>query len=970
MRVIKRSGEYELVNFEKIAQRLRKLCWGLSNVDIESVVAAVATNMVDEISTERLDILAADLCIARDTEHPDFGVLASRIAVSNLQKMTSDSIVETFERMRGVVSDEFLDRVNANAEDLQAMVCYSRDYDFDYFGVETLKKLYCGRVNEILVERPQHMYLRVSLAICGGEGDMARVKKTYDMMSTKMFTHASPTLFNAGMKTQQCSSCFLQTMGDSLDGIFGCIHDAARISKHGGGLGISISDVRSKGAPIRGTNGKSDGILPLLKVVNSVASYINQGGRRKGSAAMYLEPHHPDIFEFLDLKRPGGDEDLRCRDLFMALWVSDLFMKRVRAGSDWSLMDPSLCPGLSECHGAAFETLYAQYESEGRASRVVKARDLWNAILRAQTESGVPYILYKDAANSKSNQSSLGTIKSSNLCVAGSTKILTDEGYLPIGPLENQTVSVWNGEEFSECTVRKTGTLQKLVRVRFSNGSEISCTPYHKFYIQTESGTMEQVAANDLRLGQNLIHWELPTLKRECLSAKLRYLEDVFDDNVCFVDGNDNLMLQTNLILQTMGVHAAISRVDGSWRLEIDSTGLRHLIELGFRPKRMDPGHEQPRQNVRVVGICEEEERQDTYCFTEPLRHMGMFNGVLAGNCAEIIEFTSDDEVAVCTLASLGLPAFVKRGGRFDYAALHEAVRVVARNLDDVIDINAYPMDKARRSSQTHRPIGIGIQGLADVFAKLRIPFDSPEAARLNAEISATMYHAALDASADLAAEKGPYASFEGSPASRGHLQWDLWGIESPETVGGTLDWTALKSKIERHGLRNSLSIALMPTASTAQVFGNNESFEPFTSLIYTRRTLAGEFVVINRHLVRDLVKLRIWSPLVKNAIIRDAGSIQNVPEIPDDIKKLYRTVWELPQRVLVDQSAARGPYVCQSQSLNIFFERPTFEKLTALHMHGWKSGLKTGSYYIRSKPASHAARVTVDAEECVMCSA
>lgn len=896
MRVIKRSGEHETVKFEKIAQRLRKLCWGLGDVDVESIVAAVATNMVDDITTERLDILAADLCISRETEHPDYGTLASRIAVSNLHKMTSDSVLETFENLAGIVSDAFLSRVRDHADDLQAMMCYSRDYEFDYFGIETLKKLYCAKRDGRSIERPQHMYIRVSLALCGASGDMARVKETYDMMSTKRFTHASPTLFNAGMRTQQLSSCFLQNTGDSLEDIFGTITDSARISKYGGGLGISVSDVRSCGAPIKGTNGQSDGIIPLLKVVNSVACYINQGGKRKGSAAIYIEPHHPDVFEFLDLKRPGGDEDLRCRDLFLALWVSDLFMKRVRDDGTWSLLDPSLCPGLSECHGEAYETLYEEFERQGKASRTVGARDLWNAILRSQIESGVPYILYKDHANKKSNQSSLGTLKCSNLCVAGETKILTDAGYVPIESLQDQDVTVWNGEEFSATTVRKTGRDQPLVRVQFSNGSEISCTPYHKFYVETGSRPGDRSVpavsrACDLRIGQKLIRWSLP----------------------------------------------------------LDPPGA-------------------PMPVVHVTAIVDDGERADTYCFTEPKRGMGMFNGILAGNCAEIIQYTSADEIAVCTLASVGLPAFVKKR-RFDFAALHETVRVAARNLDDVIDINAYPTESARRSSMRHRPVGIGIQGLADVFAKMRMPFDSPEAADLNAKIAAVVYHAAIEMSADMAAVKGHYETYPGSPASRGLLQYDLWGVTSPETVGGTLDWEALKARVRATGLRNSLCVALMPTASTAQVFGNNESFEPFTSLLYTRRTLAGEFTVLNRHLVRDLSKAGLWTPAIKNAIVRGDGSVQKIREIPGELKSLYKTAWELPQRVLVDQAAARGPYVCQSQSLNIFYERPTFEKLTAMHMHGWKSGLKTGSYYVRSKPATNAARVTVESEECVMCS-
>lgn len=742
MRVVKRSGAFEEVNFEKITERIKKLCWNLTAVDPSLIVRHVASSIVDGISTEAIDHLTAEIAISMDSEHPDYGKLAARIAMSNIHKKTSESILETFEKMESVVSSTFLATVRAHADDLQDMVQYNRDYEFDYFGIKTLERMYCTKIDNELIERPQHMYLRVAVALCGQEG-VDRIRETYELLSRKFFTHASPTLFNAGMKVQQLASCYLDSSDDSLDGIFACFHRCARISKYGGGLGVNVSSVRSKGAPIASTNGHSDGIIPMLKVANSVASYVNQGGKRKGSMAVYVEPHHPDIFDFLNLRRPGGDEDLRCRDLFLAVWVSDLFMKRVEAGAQWSLMDPSKCPGLDEVYGEEFERLYERYESEGKAEKVIDAREVWNAILRAQIESGVPYILSKDACNTKSNQKNVGTIKNSNLC-------------------------------------------------------------------------------------------------------------------------------------------------------------------------------------------------------------------------AEIVEYSSPGkEVAVCTLASIGLPAFVKHGA-FDFKELHRVVKVVAKNLDRVIDLNHYPIDEAKTSNFRHRPIGIGIQGLADTFIKLRMPFDSKAALELNEQILATMYHAAIEASTELASVYGPYASYDGSPASQGLLQYDLWGV-APCPVNGLLDWDALKRRVHRYGLRNSLSIALMPTASTAQLLGNSEAAEPVTSFFYVRRTLAGEYACIHRYLLRDLVQRGLWNKAIKDALIRDGGSVQNIPDIPDDLKAIYKTSWDLKQRVIIDQAAARGPYVCQSQSMNLFIAAPTFAKLTAMHLYSWKKGLKTINYYLRSKPASRAAQVTVE---------
>ena len=728
--------------------------------------------------------------------------------------------------------------------------------------------------------------------------------------------------------------------------------------------------------------------------------------------AIYLEPHHADIMAVLDLKRNQGDEHLRARDLFYAMWISDLFMRRVEANASWSLFDPGTAPGLDDVWGDAYVALYERYEAEGRAIERVPAQDVWFAILRLQIETGVPYMCYKDAANAKSNQGHLGTIKSSNLCVAGSTRILTTRGYKEIESLEGQQVSVWNGRQFSECTVRKTGTLQKLMRVHFSNGAEIACTPYHKFYISKAADAVEEVVAADLRLGQKLAPWDLPTMipttdiEREWTSAKLRWLEDVFDDNGYIetnADGAKSLFFTPKILeksylddlvqmLQTTGVHSTISSVAGCRRLEIDSTGLVHLIKLGFRPQHLDvsnPCGENPRvyggHSVRVTGLCEQDDLQDTWCFSEPLRHMGMFNGVLTGNCSEIMEYTAPDEIAVCNLGSLSLPAYLvadKPGALprdpYDFAALHAATKILARNLDRVIDVTFYPVPEASASNARHRPIGIGVQGLADVFFALGVPFDSETAAELNRQIFATIYHAAVETSAELAIELGAHPSHPGSPASRGQLQFDLWGVEpcivpvGRRRDGATLmrSWNDLRALASSTGLRNSLLLAPMPTASTAQIMGNTEAFEPVTSNLYSRTTLAGTFTVVNTRLMRDLLALGLWTPSLKNQLVAAEGSVQSL-DIPAPLKAVYKTAYELSMKTLIDMAADRGAYVDQSMSLNMFVAEPTFRKLSSMHFYAWRKGLKTGMYYLRSKAASGATKITVVDEPaaCDACS-
>ena len=746
MKVLKRSGVLEPVAFDKIQARLGKLCLIAPEieVDVSKITASVCSGIHDGISTVRLDELTADVSQSLATNHPDYGVLASRILVSNLHKNTSSDILETFDRMKNVLSPSFLATVAAHTQFFQDLVNYDHDYDFDFFGLKTMERMYLTKINDEIVERPQHMFLRVAIGIWGD--DLPHVSETYTMLSRKQFTHASPTLFNAGTNNAAMNSCYLLGIeGDSVESIFDAYKKCALVSKFGGGIGLHVSGVRSKGAAIRGTNGTSDGLVPMLRVANTVAAYINQGNRRKGSIAVYLEPHHPDIFDFLDLKRNSGDDHLRARDLFYAVWLSDVFMERVETDSMWSLFDPSECPGLDAVHGDAYRTLYETYETEKKYTRQVKAQEVWFAILRSQIETGVPYILFKDSANAKSNQSNLGTIKGSNLC-------------------------------------------------------------------------------------------------------------------------------------------------------------------------------------------------------------------------CEIIEFTAADEVAVCTLGSISLPAFVS-DGVFDFMAFMKTTKRLVVNLDKIIDITFYPIEEARRSNLRHRPIGIGVQGLQDVFFKLKMPFDSPEAAALNIQIFEAMYFAALEASCQRAHDLGAYETFKGSPASEGRLQFDLWNV----TPSSSFAWDALKRDIQAFGLRNSLLVAPMPTASTAQLLGNTEAFEPITSNIYSRRTLAGEFAVVNEYLVRDLLEMGLWNNDMKSKIISQQGSIAAIESIPPHIRALYKTSWELSMKTLIDMSADRGPFICQSQSLNLFISEPTFKKMSSMHFYSWKRGLKTGAYYLRTKPASNALQVTID--PCISCS-
>ena len=754
MFVVKRDGHKEPVMFDKITARIKKLCYGLNPlVDPVRVSMRVIEGLYDGVTTSELDNLAAEVAATMTTTHPDYTNLASRISVSNLHKNTKKSFSKTMEDLYNYVnprtnkkapllSDEVYNVIKKNAEKLDSTIIYNRDFNYDYFGFKTLERSYLLKINGAVAERPQHMLMRVSIGI--HHDDLDSAIETYDLMSKKFFTHATPTLFNSGTPKPQLSSCFLLAMqDDSIDGIYNTLKQTAKISQSAGGIGLSIHNVRSTGSYISGTNGTSNGIVPMLRVFNDTARYVDQGGgKRKGSFAIYVEPWHADIFDFLELKKNHGKEEMRARDLFYAMWISDLFMRRVEENVSWTLMCPNECPGLYDCHGEEFEKLYIKYEKQGKGRRTIQARELWDKILESQIETGTPYMLYKDSANRKSNQKNLGTIRSSNLCT-------------------------------------------------------------------------------------------------------------------------------------------------------------------------------------------------------------------------EILEYTSKDEIAVCNLASIALTMFVEED-KFNHEELFNVTKRVTKNLNRVIDRNYYPVKEAENSNMRHRPVGLGVQGLADTFIKLRLPFTSEEAKTLNQEIFETIYFAAVTSSVEEAKKDGPYKTYKGSPMSKGEFQHNLWGIKDEE-LSGRWDWKGLRKNVKKHGVRNSLLVSPMPTASTSQILGNNECFEPYTSNIYTRRVLSGEFIVVNKHLLEDLVNLGLWNEDMKQELMQANGSVQKIQGIPEEIKELYKTVWEMSMKDIIDMSRQRGYFIDQSQSLNLFMEGATMAKLTSMHFYAWKSGLKTGMYYLRTKSAVDAIKFTLD---------
>jgi len=1315
MYVVKRNGNKEIVSFDKILNRIRKAGEEVGiQINYTTLVIKVIDQLYDGISSTKIDELLGEQCASMSSIHPDYNVLAGRITVSNHHKNTSSSFsdvvdklynhIDKHDKQSPLVSKELHDIVSADPAKYDALCDYNRDYLIDYFGFKTLERSYLMSINKVTVERPQHMWLRVSLGIHGDVYD--KVVETYEHMSKKYFTHATPTLFNAGTPSPQLSSCYLLAMEeDSIDGIFNTLKDCARISKWAGGIGLHIHNVRASGSHINGTNGSSNGIVPMLRVFNNTAKYVDQclhpttaiyttqgpimisevvpgitavfnrtggteivdkvlehsysgnvvsisledvsnkpimvtpehpfyavtrrsvdnetlvkdldvglvkmewidaakldpntdlivypipnytvdnpaltedicyiygiilsgmkkyyshtlkldymkevilyqteeniklladffdrkfvkyrvedfafsfeantnlpfvmsdfynktylnnlgigkrwyflpknkiqrildgiddeyknidvqflkfragintekcvrykdyllvpiksmktlnyngilydlqmktehnyliegglvhngGGKRNGSFAIYLEPWHADIEMFLQMRKNHGDEELKARDLFYALWIPDLFMDRVKSDGEWSLMCPDECPGLSDVWGPKFVELYQKYEQSGKARKKIKARELWFQIMDSQMETGTPYLLYKDACNKKSNQQNLGTIKSSNLCVAPETQILTDNGHVEIRSVVGQEVNVWNGQEFSGVTVFKTGENQELIDVYTSDGCKLTCTKYHKFFI---GSTAQLVEAKDLNIGDAIIKCEYPIIDgvdtgnttvdltqvpatNVSMREKMEWFSLYCDVDAVNINGryfrffstNWPLLMNVKMMLQTCGINPFLQKMydttpeqshtydpslnaymNDLYNMEITANDLHKLTKFGFSPKITSiPVDDVETAAVTILSIVDNGRKDDTYCFTEPKRSAGIFNGVLTSQCTEIIEYSDSNETAVCNLASIALPSFVECTPNhttfIDYEKLHAVTKIVTYNLNRIIDVNFYPTDKTRVSNMKHRPIGIGVQGLADLFMMMNVAFKSETAKDINKKIFETIYHAALEQSCEMAQKEGHYETFAGSPASRGVLQFDMWGL-SPDAQGSRYDWYLLKERIRQYGLRNSLLLAPMPTASTSQILGFNECIEPITSNIYTRRTLAGEFILANKYLMNDLIRLGLWDERVKNSIIANNGSIQHIDIIPEEIREKYRTVWEIPMKHLIDMAADRGIYICQSQSLNLWIEDPNYSTLTSMHFYSWSKGLKTGIYYLRRRGKHQAQQFTIEPEK------
>jgi ribonucleotide reductase alpha subunit len=977
----------------------------------------------------------ADFIVSKSSFHPEYTKLASIINVYKLHHITPCSILDVVKILYNnidsndvhtpIISKEYYTLVEENADRINNIIDYSRDFDFDYFGLKTLERSYLLKVHRnnktLIIERPQHLFMRVALGL--HKNNWERVHETYTNLSQRYFTHATPTLFNIGTNRANLASCFLLGVDDSLDNILSKIKEMGMISKWSGGIGIHLSSIRAKNSIIRGTNGLSDGIIPLCNVLNKLARYINQGGKRAGAIAIYLEPHHADIFEFAELrKQNSGNEDNRTRDLFLALWVSDLFMKRVEGDGMWSLMCPNECPNLNNVYGKEFEELYTKYENEKRYKKQIKARELWQHIMECQIETGMPYLLYKDHVNNKSNQKNVGTIKSSNLCVHGDTMIFTKQGYFKIQLLENKEVEIWNGEEWSNVIIRKTGTNKNLIRVNLSNGSYLDCTPEHKFY----SHEKVEIRAASLKSGQRLLDLKLPQafdLKSSTIKERIDLLQSYCSKGgfwekdmglrIGSVLGSDHIIEDIKYQLHTLGVDSMIIPIDEeSNMLFIPLTELDKLVSLGFCLEKVNfdlPLGAKAKQHIKeikegipkcynkqfsqilVTRVEESYKNVDTYCFTEPKRGMGVFNGILTGQCAEIVQYSDTHETATCNLASLCLPRYVEfRLGipTFNYKKLQEVTRIIVRNLNIVIDINYYPSENAKLSNFAHRACGIGVTGLAEVYNLFECDFESEKAFLLNKKIFETIYFAALDESKELAKIDGPYSTFKGSPFSQGTLQYHMWGLTEKDLVTENVyNWEKLIDEIKTFGIRNSLLTALMPTASTAQIMKCSECIEPYMSNIFVRTTFAGEFIVVNEHLVRILERYDLWNEDMRKLIILANGSIQDIKQIPDHIKAIFKTAFEIKLKSIIGQSADRGPFIDQSQSLNLFMGDSDFKRLTSAHFYGWKRGVKTSSYYLRTKPSSEALSFGIDIndakrlknneketqepiKDCVMCSA
>jgi ribonucleoside-diphosphate reductase alpha chain len=1050
--VINRHNKIVSLDFNRILNRLALLrdLEPQLQVNIGLIAQNTIKLMINNITTSELDNISANICASMITIHPDYGTLASRIEISNLHKETNSNYYtmlldlnnyqnENNELIK-LVDDKLILFAGNYSDLIQQKINYDLDYNFTYFGIKTLKKSYLLKHNlpnnKIkILERPQHLYLRVSIGIYFNKIDkdgytnketLDAIFNTYKLLSEHYYTHATPTLFNAGTPRQSLSSCFLLEIDDNLEGIYKTLSDTAKISKWSGGIGVHCSQVRAKNSLIKSTNGKSEGIIPMLKVYNDSALYVSQGGgKRKGSTAVYLEEWHADILEFLDLKKPIGDEYLRARDLFLALWISDLFMKRLIDAIEnkktvmWSLFCPNIAKGLADKYGNEFEKLYLQYENEKKYNKQIDITILWKKILEIQMESGNPYLMFKDQVNKKCNQNNLGTIKSSNLCVHGETLILTKEGYYPIKDLVNKNVHIWNGKEFSESPVRKTNSNQELLEIYTNDGCKLKCSLYHKFYIMSDSKKIIIKEAQNLKPNDTLIPYKFPILEGDSkydllepylyglnyeeynydipinssLNCKLQWLAGMLDakgyinkDYRIEINlNNSKVLYHIKLLCNTLGINPKISEF---YKLLFNLNDIYHLYKILNLPvkKLVIYNFQQENQDtIKIQFIKKLDDLYDTYCFNEPKEHKGIFNGILTGNCAEINIYTDKDNIGVCNLASISLPKFIEFNTYnepiYNYQKLYDITKIIIKNLNQVIDNNVYPVNEGKYSDSLNRPLGLGVQGLADVFFQFKIPFTSSKAKEINRLIFETIYFASLESSCELAQINGYYKTYPTSMMAKGKLQFDLWDV----IPSNLWDWQTLRQKISQYGLYNSLLTALMPTASTSQIMGNYEMFEPITSNMFIRNTLSGTFQIINKYLIKDLLKLNLWNDNLKQKIIANNGSVQNIDEIPKNLKDIYQTVWELKQKDLIDMDADRSAYVCQSSSSNRYMSNPTNNKLTSMYIYCWRKQLKTGCYYLRSKSGADAVKFTVDVnilkeqklkknsiieEECTICSA
>lgn len=1086
--VINRHGERIPMDIATISNRLKQLAEIEPKLSISTDYIAIQTTakLVNNIKTSEIDDISANICSSLIIENVEYDTLAARILISNLHKNTFDNVSEYVASLQSypyhdktifVLHPTFIRFVEKYADYLNSMLDYTKDYSYSYFGVMTLMKSYLlshkYEQSKKILERPQQMLMRVAIGLhmdkiqedgSIDESVLDEINELYNTLSNKYYTHATPTLFNAGTVNHTLSSCYLLSIDDNLDNIYKRLHDISKISKFSGGIGIHVSMVRANNSVIGSTIGKSQGLVPMLRVFNESTKYVSQGGgKRAGSTAVYIEPWHADIESCLRSQKHQGIPEQLCKDLFLALWIPDLFMKRLiqaietRKDVKWSLMCPDECPRLTDVYGKEFEDLYETYESEKRYRKQVSIIDLWQMMMAIQLETGRPYLMFKDHVNRKCNQNHLGVIKSSNLCVSGDTLILTKNGYFSIKSLEGRNIYVWNGEEFSNVLVTKTGTDQSLMMVRTKDGCELKCTPYHKFHIIDENQKECIVETKDLKPGHVLKSSNFPIISgiddsmedeykkgyyvqdnpqfeipiNGSIKNKLQWLSGIIDANGYFsVNGHirklksenqretqsiqvmlvyKEIAYFTKLLCNTIGCNPYVLDYTDQdvlfknkkikYILSFNAFDTYKLFHLGLQLKTLRyndiPPHYFKKEENTILSVTELSSKEDTYCFNEPLNHTGIFNGILTGNCSEINIYSDTKNVGVCNLASICLPKFVTFDihghAVFDYKKLHEITQKVVVNLNKVIDNNKYPIKEAKHSDSQNRPIGIGVQGLSEVFMMFKQSYTSDISKQLNRNIFETIYHGAVTSSLHLARKYGAYPNFKHSMTAKGLLQFDLWNV-TPSS--GLWEWDQLRKDVVQDGLYNSLLIALMPTASTSILMNHTECIEPPQSNMYTRSTMSGRFQVVNTYLIQDLKKLNLWNTRMQNLIMANNGSIQSIESIPKEIREIYKTAYEYKLKDMLDMDIDRSAYVCQSSSSNRYIQDPTINKLTNMHIYGWKHGLKTSSYYIRTGAASDSDKVTVDMnilkeqyqkknnisyvsqdeteeqEECLMCSA